>query len=81
MTGTKGRKKRKKRLYFRRCHICDGITECVGHRVEHCAVCGKPMAPFYFFDDSQAPIDSDFALRPNKRTKGRMPVRGLTAYW
>ena len=70
-----------KALHVRRCHICGGITECEEALVSHCEHCGKPMAPFYFFDDREVQAWTDNDLRPPGFNSERIPVRGLTAYW
>ena len=69
------------KLHFRRCHMCDGVTESEEAPVDRCEHCGKPMAPFYFFDELGAPSLSDADLRPHVSKGERVPVRGLTAYW
>lgn len=75
--------KKHKKLHFRRCHLCDGVTENEGVPVDKCGHCGKPMAPFYFFDDHAVAPLSDVELRVDlpPKTGQRFPVRGFTAYW
>ena len=75
------RKKEDQRLHFRRCHICNGVSESEGALVAHCGHCGKPMAPFYFFDDLDVAPMSDDDFRPPHQQGARSPVRGFTAYW
>lgn len=76
--------RKKVRVFFRRCHVCNGITECEGTPVERCAQCGKSIAPFYFFNDLEVPPLSEHGLRSSSELEepgARIPVRGFTAYW
>jgi len=75
--------KKTKRRHFRRCHLCQGITESEGAPVSRCMHCGKHMAPFYFFNEAEVPPLSEDGLRPDYecRSGERFPVRGFTAYW
>ncbi len=77
--------KKTHRVHFRRCHLCDGITETQDESVTHCGHCGKAMAPFYFFDDREVPPLSDVELREDLiillKPGSRTPLRGFTAYW
>jgi len=74
---------KKHKHHFRRCHLCQGITESVGAPVSRCMHCGKPMAPFYFFNEAEVAPWSEHGLRPDNECKPgeRLPVRGFTAYW
>lgn len=71
------------RLHFRRCHLCEGVTESEGAPVKSCGHCGKPMAPFYFFNEAEVVPLSEYELRPAEecRMGERTPIRGFTAYW
>jgi hypothetical protein len=76
--------KKTKRLHFRRCHLCSGVSESEGEIVDRCLHCGKPMAPFYFFNDAEVTPFSEFEPRPAEEGRlpdERVPVRGFTAYW
>lgn len=66
--------------HFRRCHVCGDVTVC-DKRVEECSHCGKPIAPFYYFDDRTSPVLSDNMERPPYSVKQMNPLLGLTAYW
>ncbi len=90
MSDTKNRKSRKSlgktgvqgvRMHIRRCHLCGGVTETDHEHVTHCESCGKPMAPFFFFNEIEAPLYSDVEMRPPTSPGDRTPIRGLTAYW
>ena len=72
-----------KTVHIRRCHVCGDVSERVGASVDRCEHCGKPIAPFYFFDDFLVPSYSDYGTRPDEEeTVGeRLPVRGFTAIW
>ena len=66
---------------YRRCHLCLTFCEHDGE-VKRCDGCGKPFAPFYYYDDHQAPVLSAQGLRPAPRVEGEWrPIQGLTAYW
>jgi hypothetical protein len=75
--------KNKSKLHIRRCHLCTGVTENEGAPVDKCLHCGKPMAPFYFFDELDVTPLSDAEVRVEAQLKAgqRTPVRGFTAYW
>ncbi len=69
-------------LYFRRCHICGGVTEREGHKpIDYCDHCGKPMARFHYFDDRVTPVISDRTLRAPELPGEFSPLHGLTVYW
>ncbi len=68
-------------IHYRRCHICNQVTESDKGRVHACAQCGKVMAPFFFFEECETPILSEFELRPFVSPGQHPPVRGLTAFW
>lgn len=73
-------------VHLRRCHLCDAVNESQGEVVSRCESCGKFMAPFYFFKESEVVAYSDHDLRPpappvEKLSEERLPIRGLTAYW
>ena len=65
---------------FRRCHVCGGVSVSQ-ERVEECGNCGKPIAPFYYFDDRISPVLSEGGRRPPFDQKRMNPLLGLTAYW
>jgi hypothetical protein len=65
---------------FRRCHVCGSV----GHAPKHitkCVSCGKPFAPFYYFNDEHTPVASESELRPPDMEGEWRPIHGLTAYW
>ncbi len=67
-------------VHMRRCHLCGHVTA-QQNRVERCAVCEKPFAPFYYFDDQFSPIYCDIQERPLYFDGEVRPLQGLTAYW
>ena len=67
--------------HIRRCHKCDSVNECDEQDVKACAACGKPVAPFYFFSDTDVVPHSDNGLRPERPDGKVKPVLGFTAYW
>lgn len=81
MSDAKNDAKQVKSVFFRRCHVCDVVTEKEGEMVNRCGHCGKAMAPFYFFEDEKVQPLSEHDFRPPRQSGGRFPVRGLTAYW
>lgn len=73
-------------LHYRRCHLCDHVTEQAGEVVTKCDHCGKHMAPFYFFNEVEVTPYSDNDMRPEPPTieqlaRERIPVRGFSSYW
>jgi hypothetical protein len=83
-SGKKDGPKGCQKLHIRRCHLCGGISENEGSAVTKCGHCGKSMAPFYFFDDTEViPFSDDVEceLEAPKYAGERKPVRGFTAYW
>ncbi len=69
------------RLYaYRRCHVCGHICE-APRQVRQCDGCGKPFAPFYYFNDQFTPIMNEGNLRPMELDGQWRPLQGLTAYW
>lgn len=65
---------------FRRCHICGSV----GHspkNIRKCGDCGKPFAPFYYFNDEFTPVLTEGELRPPLLEGQWRPIHGLTAYW
>lgn len=75
--------KKKEAVHIRRCHVCNHVSERVGASVDRCEHCGKPIAPFYFFDDFKVAAYSDYGARPDYTDEEgeRVPVRGFTAIW
>ena len=75
-------------IHVRRCHKCGGVTEKAGASVDRCEHCGKPIAPFYFFDDFQVEAFADNGLRPGREftqpgqaATERCPLLGFSAIW
>ena len=71
----------KGRYHFRRCHLCNEITNVIESEVKYCQHCGKPMAPFFYFTESQTMALSDVQTRPDPTQGEYQPLRGLTAFW
>lgn len=65
---------------YRRCHICGSTCESK-RQVRRCTACGKPFAPFYYFDDQFTPVLYEGGLRPPDLEGQVRPILGLTAYW
>lgn len=65
---------------FRRCHVCSTLCE-AQYQVRRCQECGKPFAPFYYYNDQFQPIQLESGLRPPYREGEWRPIQGLTAYW
>jgi hypothetical protein len=49
--------------------------------VKSCRSCGKPFAPFYYYQDEFSPIALEGGLRPPHIEGQYRPIQGLTAYW
>jgi hypothetical protein len=71
---------RKTMQAYRRCHICGKTCEAPS-QVRRCDHCGKPFAPFYYFNDRLSPVQFDGGLRPPELDGEWRPIQGLTAYW
>lgn len=65
---------------FRRCHVCGSTCEALAP-IRQCDSCGKPFAPFYYFNDQFSPIVNEGNLRPMELNGEWRPIQGLTAYW
>jgi hypothetical protein len=68
------------KLAFRRCHLCGFVCE-EPAAVKRCGECGKPFAPFYYFNDEFTPVLTEGELRPPNLDGQWRPIHGLTAYW
>lgn len=67
-------------LAIRRCHVCGTICEAQA-KVRSCTQCGKPFAPFFYFNDQFTPVQNEGGLRPQVLIGEWKPLQGLTAYW
>jgi hypothetical protein len=63
---------------FRRCHHCDQCLEREQGPIVLCDGCGKHLAPFYFFKDTDVASYTDNALRP---TSDVAIMRGFAVAW
>lgn len=65
---------------FRRCHVCGHVTysEAAVHR---CMKCSKAFAPFYYYNDFEKPVVSEFLERPPLAEGEWQAIQGLTAHW
>ena len=70
-------------VYFRRCHMCDGLSFSKNDEgmIERCQHCKKAFARFQYFDDRLAPTQSDAHLRPIFASNEYEPIKGLTVHW
>lgn len=65
--------------HYRRCHVCDSLNESEDE-VHKCNHCGKVMAPFFYFNESQ--IDECIeGADPNSTSGEYQPIYGLSALW
>ena len=67
-------------IHYRRCHICGCVTE-RDAEIEKCSSCGKPVAPFVYYDDKSTPVPTDIDKRTLFLDGEFRPIIGLTAYW
>ena len=65
---------------YRRCHICGTLCES-NSQIRKCSDCGKPFAPFYYFNDQFTPVLYEGGLRAPELPGQWRPLQGLTAYW
>ena len=70
-----------KSIHVRRCHVCGEISEKEHKHVDRCEHCGKPMAPFFYFDETTTIAPSDDDLLPQVKDNEYWPIWGLTAIW
>lgn len=73
---------------IRRCHVCGAVidTEQVAGAekiAQRCHCCGKHLAPFYFFDESELTGFGDDKLHLSlwKMRSGYSPIWGIFALW
>lgn len=76
------------RLHMRRCHVCNDVN--VGHEgelIHSCSSCGKPLIPWFYFDESRAigiKTEREAMLEYKSSAlpwREYPPILGLTAYW
>lgn len=70
-------------FHIRRCHVCGTVTEVQGEAVRSCSHCGKHLAQFYFFDESQLDGLGDNQLYWSVQSEaiGYRPLWGFSTYW
>lgn len=79
------------KTHIRRCHVCGEMNEVEGKTVDRCTSCGKHLAPFYFFDESQmdgfGDLTNELELKSEQKDLGKKlepfyhPIWGLTVLW
>ena len=69
--------------HVRRCHVCGHVNESDHSAVHKCDGCGKYLAPFYYFDESQLDglKENGFYLSLWKSIHAYHPIWGLSTYW
>jgi hypothetical protein len=74
--------------HIRRCHICGTVNESVNQAIHQCAGCGKHLAPFYYFDESQliglAENGYHFSKmkeHDSSQVETFKPLWGFSTYW
>lgn len=75
--------------HVRRCHVCGTVNESVNQAVHKCTTCGKHLAPFYYFDESQLlgldVGDLHFSVMkvhdPQVQVETFKPLWGFSTYW
>lgn len=76
-------------VHIRRCHVCGTVNELLGAAIHKCQDCGKHLAPFYYFDESDMQgLDADgFYLSTYKQSAEAkdpslfFPLWGFSHYW
>lgn len=78
----------KQQIRVRRCQVCGAVNESENYpgseRVAHrCSSCGKHLAPFYFFDESELTgVGDDRLVMSLIKARGRYsPIMGIFALW
>lgn len=74
--------------HIRRCHVCGTVNESTNQAIHQCSDCGKHLAPFYYFDESQMQGLADNGLHLSQlkevdRTQVETfkPLWGFSTYW
>ena len=75
--------------HVRRCHVCGAVNELENQAVHRCSDCGKHLAPFYYFDESQVSgYDANGfywsrhdEFDPFSVVENYRPLFGLSTYW
>lgn len=76
-------------FHVRRCHICGTVNELENQAVRQCRCCGKHLAPFYYYDESESKgIEANglcFSVikkyDPETQVETFKPLIGLSTYW
>jgi predicted nucleic acid-binding Zn-ribbon protein len=75
-------------LHIRRCHVCGTVNESENQAIRQCTDCGKHLAPFYYFDESQLMglAENGYHLsqvkdRDPTQVETFKPLWGFSTYW
>lgn len=70
-------------IHIRRCHVCGTVNEMENAAIHKCEHCRKPLAPFYYFNESELRGISD--NKPEMSLWNHQgayhPIWGLSTYW
>lgn len=69
--------------HIRRCHVCGNTNESTNSASFKCKSCGKPLAPFYFFDEAKLDglLESGPYFSSLKKAPDYNPLYGFSIYW
>lgn len=75
--------------HVRRCHVCGTVNESENQAIRSCKGCGKHLAPFYYFDESELKgLDVGglhFSVMknfdPEVHVETFKPLWGFSTYW
>lgn len=75
-------------VHVRRCHVCGTVNESENQAIKRCSKCGKPLAPFYYFDESVLEGLQDDGLHFStmklydpEQIETFKPLWGFSTYW
>ena len=76
-------------FHVRRCHVCGAVNELENQSIRQCRNCGKHLAPFYYYDESEIKgIEANGlcfsvikAYDPATQIETFKPLIGLSTYW
>ncbi len=75
-------------VHIRRCHVCGTVNESENQAIYKCSDCGKHLAPFYYFNESQLTGLSENGFHYSQmkdydrdQVETFKPLWGFSTYW